>query len=235
LQKTLFFGLSKGIVIVLILAVIETPCFFQIAKASPLIDNIKPQQPSIQICCSWGKELADGVLTYKIIGGDALTQMAVRNAINEWNVKVKGIEITEVTGNTNADIEVNFNLEAHKIDHGVTAAGHTVTNAVTAAQSTNNLDENGFISSVLITISRSAFGDTFDSNKIKQLTQHEIGHALGLGHTNFNGDLMSVIVDNNKTGSISKCDIDAILEANQWKVVDSDVAPYHPQIDRLYC
>jgi predicted Zn-dependent protease len=234
LQKTLFFGLSKGIVIVLILAVIETPCLFQIAKASPLIDNIKPQQPSIQICCSWGKELADGVLTYKIIGGDALTQMAVRNAINEWNVKVKGIEITEVTGNTNADIEVNFNLEAHKIDHGVTAAGHTVTNAVTAAQSTNNLDENGFISSVLITIARSAFGDTFDSNKIKQLTQHEIGHALGLGHTNFNGDLMSTIVDN-KTGSISKCDINAILAADQWKVVDSGVTPYHPQVDRMDC
>ena len=117
----------------------------------------------------------------------------------------------------------------------MTAAGHTVTNAVTAAQSTNNLDENGFINSVLITISRSAFGDTFDSNKIKQLTQHEIGHALGLGHTNFNGDLMSVIVDNNKTGSISKCDIDAILEANQWKVVDSGVTPYHPQVDRMDC
>lgn len=235
MQKTLFFGLSKGIVIVLILAVIETPCFFQIAKASPLIDNIKQQQHSIQICCSWGKKLVDGVLTYKIIGGDVLTQMAVRNAINEWNAKVKGIEITAVSGNINADIEVNFNLEAHKIDHGVTAAGHTVTNAVTAAQSTNNLDENGFINSVLITISRSAFGDTFDSNKIKQLTQHEIGHALGLGHTNFNGDLMSVIVDNNKTGSISKCDIDAILEANQWKVVDSGVIPYHPQVDRMDC
>ena len=88
MQKTLFFGLSKGIVIVLILAVIETPCFFQIAKASPLIDNIKQQQHSIQICCSWGKKLVDGVLTYKIIGGDVLTQMAVRNAINEWNAKV---------------------------------------------------------------------------------------------------------------------------------------------------
>jgi len=209
LQKTLFFGLSKGIVIVLILAVIETPCIFQMTKASPLSDNIKQQQHSIQICCSWGNKLADGALTYKIIGGDALTQKAVRNAINEWNAKVKSIEITEVSG-------------------------HTVTNAVTAAQSTNNLDENGFISSVLITIARSAFGDTFDSNKIKQLTQHEIGHALGLGHTNFNGDLMSTIVDN-KTGSISKCDINAILAADQWKVVDSGVTPYHPQVDRMDC
>lgn len=234
MQKILFCGLSKGIVIVLILVVIEASCLFQVAKASQLTDNIRQQQHSIQVCCSWGNKLADGVLTYKIIGGDALTQKAVRNAINEWNAKVKGIEITEVSRNINADIEINFNPEAHKIDHGVTAAGHTITNAVTAAQSTNNLDENGFISGVLITISRSAFGNTFDSNKIKQLTQHEIGHALGLGHTNFNGDLMSIIVDN-KTGSISKCDIDAILEANQWKLVDSGVTPYHPQVDRMDC
>jgi len=30
-------------------------------------------------------------------------------------------------------------------------------------------------------VSRSAFGNTFNSDKIEQITEHEIGHALGLG------------------------------------------------------
>jgi predicted Zn-dependent protease len=243
-KRIIFSVLMKGMVIALILVVIAiSNIFFQAVKAYIPTDNInkKPQyqQHSIKVCCSWGEKLAHGILTYKIIGGDEVAQQAVRNAIKQWNIKLKSIEIIEVSeGNINADIEVIFNSKAQKIDNGVSVvastAGHIIRNAVTAGQSINNFDENGFITNVQIIISRSAFGNTFSSNKIEQLTEHEIGHALGLGHTNFNDDLMSVIV-NDKTGSISKCDINAVLKANEWKLLDSSSTPYNPQVDHVYC
>ena len=106
--------------------------------------------------------------------------------------------------------------------------------AVTAGQSVDNFDENGFITSVRISISRSAFGNTLSFSKIQQLTEHEIGHALGIGHTNFNGDLMSVILSG-KSRAISKCDINALLEANQWKIVEHSNAPHAPLRNYINC
>jgi hypothetical protein len=93
------------------------------------------------------------------------------------------------------------------------SAGYTLQSAVTAGQSINNFDENGFITSVRISIYRSAFGNILGLSEIEQITEHEIGHAFGLGHANFNDDLMSVVV-RGESGSISKCDINATIGVN---------------------
>ena len=65
---------------------------------------------------------------------------------------------------------------------------------------------------------------------------HEIGHTLGLGHANFKGDLMSPVI-NQESGSISKCDISGVFDANQWKLAGSGVTltPFHPQRDHVNC
>ena len=220
-------------------AIVTSTTFLQDVKGSISLDNSNKKQPLkhfIQVCCTWGHKLTNGTLTYKIIGADVATQQAVKNAINKWNTKLKAIKITETK--SYPDIEVNFNPIAQNIDGiigaGTTSAGHTRRNSVTAGQSVNNFDENGFITSVRISISRSAFGSTLSLNKIEQLTEHEIGHALGLGHANFNGDLMSVVVSG-KSGSVSKCDINAIMEANQWKLVESSNIPHDPVVDHINC
>ena len=54
------------------------------------------QQESMRICCAWGDKLADGVLTYKIVGDsintdNAEAEQAVYNAINVWNSRLHGI------------------------------------------------------------------------------------------------------------------------------------------------
>jgi len=54
----------------------------------------------------------------------------------------------------------------------------------------------GLITDVIITISKSAFGDKLSSDMTTQIAKHELGHALGLGHANFNGDLMSPTLNN---------------------------------------
>lgn|SRR5690242_2452225 len=226
-------------IVLMSVAIVTSTTFLQDVKGSISLDNSNKKQPLthfIQVCCTWGHKLTNGTLTYKIIGADIVTQQAVKNAINKWNTKLKAIKITETK--SHPDIEVNFNPIAQNIDGSIgaetTSAGHTLRNSVTAGQSVNNFDENGFITSVRISISRSAFGSTLSLNKIEQLTEHEIGHALGLGHANFNGDLMSVVVSG-KSGSVSKCDINAIMEANQWKLIKSSNIPHDPVVDHINC
>lgn len=226
-------------IVLMSVAIVTSTTFLQDVKGSISLDNSNKKQPLkhfIQVCCTWGHKLTNGTLTYKIIGADVATQQAVKNAVNKWNTKLKAIKITETK--SYPDIEVNFNPIAQNIEGiigaGTTSAGHTLRNSVTAGQSVNNFDENGFITSVRISISRSAFGSTLSLNKIEQLTEHEIGHALGLGHANFNGDLMSVVVSG-KSGSVSKCDINAIMEANQWKLVESSNIPHDPVVDHINC
>jgi hypothetical protein len=45
---------------------------------------------------------------------------------------------------------------------------------------------------------------------------------------------MSVVVSG-KSGSVSKCDINAIMEANQWKLVESSNIPHDPVVDHINC
>jgi hypothetical protein len=141
-------------------------------KRSLSLDNSNEKQPLkhfIQVCCTWGHKLANGT-PYKIIGADAEEQQAVRSAVYKWNIRLKAIKITEATTNVNADIQVSFNSTAQKIHGsfgGVTAsAGHTLQSAITAGRSINNFDENGFITSVKISISRSTFGNILGLSEI---------------------------------------------------------------------
>ena len=49
----------------------------------------------LQICCSWGNEIADGVLTYRIDdnGDNQKVIQAVHQAVDEWNSKIPNIKL----------------------------------------------------------------------------------------------------------------------------------------------
>jgi len=179
---------------------------------------------SIEVCCAWNDKLADGELTYRISGGDATAQQAVREAIEEWDANI-GLMLTELVinsgnggGKTKADIEVKFK------EGGGTIAG----------QALRKFDRSGFVNSVQISISGKAFGTTNNVIIVKQVTKHEMGHALGLGHANFDGDLMSTTVQSG-SGVISLCDINGVIEANHWKLVDNYNTPHTPHVTHVHC
>jgi hypothetical protein len=174
---------------------------------------------SIQICCAWGEKLVDGSLTYKISGSDSDILQAVRTAIEDWDYKIIGLELDEIDKKKkDADIEVTFE------DDGEEIAGQTV----------NNFNGFGFIDYVEMTISKSAFGTDFDTKTVEQIAKHEMGHALGLGHANFEGNLMTELV-NDGTETIDDCEIKSVNEANQWKLKDGSDSPYAPSKYNVEC
>jgi Matrixin len=192
----------------------------------------------IQICCTWGEELADGELTFMIreegdntnqesvayqsMDSSAPKNNAVRDAVREWDLKINGLTFREVQNRYDADIEIRFK------ERGGEAAGLT----------RNLFDRFGLITKSFITIYEREFPFGFGEDQIEQIAKHELGHALGLGHANFNDSLMSTHVHYG-TGTISTCESQAVYEANHWKLnhrVDrTNYHIYQPNSNYLEC
>jgi hypothetical protein len=193
-----------------------------------------PPAHSIRICCAWDDKLAGGELTYKIFGGDNSAHQAVKAAINAWTTKLNGLKFTEISGTTNsADITISFNNNAKSsIKNSATVKGsHRVD---TVGQTMTTVSGTGLISNAVTTVSESAFGSPFNKAQLKQIAMHEIGHALGIGHANFKGDLMSPML-NDEIGTISQCDVRAVLAANQWELGAAGLSPEAPKVNQIAC
>ncbi|MGN6560282.1 MAG: matrixin family metalloprotease [Candidatus Nitrosocosmicus sp.] len=178
----------------------------------------------IPICCAWGPEIQDGVLTYSILGqsgtggGDKKIDNAVASAVNYWNKNLNGIQIVKSPVSNNADVFISF------INDGKKVAGKTV----------NSIDSNGFIRKSYITLSKEFFNRPFSSGQLEQVAEHEFGHVLGLNHANFNGNLMSAQV-NDGSKTISSCVIEAVNIANSWKIQDGGVSLHGPTKSFVTC
>ena len=200
-------------------------------------NNFFSTSPSIKVCCAWDNKFGAGQLTYIIIGGDASSKRAIVEALNEWASNVNGLQFTEVSDKNSADITLNFqNGESgggsHKQANGlgsVSGSGRTDIVGETILQGSN-----GLINSAQITIATAAFGSSLGTSLVKQIAMHEIGHALGIGHANFKGDIMAPAINYEKV-AISSCDVNAVSSANQWKLVNSGTAPEPPQLDHVNC
>jgi hypothetical protein len=160
---------------------------------------------------------------------DADLRQAVGDAVTEWNTKIPNLNLVNDNSNADADIEVQL------VDGlGGLAAGATML----------RFDEDGFINKATILLPKAAFfieSDSqvfaiqYDSQKLKEIATHEMGHALGLGHADFDSDLMSENLDSDETVNISQCHIDGVLRANQWKFINNDTIPNNPNEDEVSC
>jgi Matrixin len=213
MRHNLLLNVTSMSILIAMLSLLSSYYSYQyVANASTRSSSL-----GLQICCSWGNEVDDGVLTYRI-DDDANPQViqAVHQAVDEWNSKLPNIQLQEATG-SNADIDISTNSKAPKVSHAISIGGPKLSSGkniklVAPGESQISFDSRGFIAHVDITISTKARGNPISSSQLESIAKHEIGHAYGIGHTNFIEDLMSPVL----TGStdISQCDINAIEEAN---------------------
>ena len=164
-------------------------------------------QNILQICCTWGDRLNDGVLTFHTSNNNNQKDTLVRDSFEEWNSKLENVKFMEVKDATKADVLIIFE---HKGEE-------------TVGQTTSLLDEKGFIKSVKIHISLNFNEEKINEDTLSLVLKHEIGHALGLAHSNFH-DLMNPIV-NYQNKAITKCEIDAVKLANNWKLIENLMEP----------
>ncbi|MGH8975122.1 MAG: matrixin family metalloprotease [Acidimicrobiia bacterium] len=174
--------------------------------------------PAIELCCAWGKSLADGVLTY-VLGGDLdpATADVLRGAVGSWDSALGTITLAEVPATEKRpDIIINFN-EGAGDSEGLAITRFTRRGQIRQAE-------------LSVDAPRAPAG----TGAIEQIAKHELGHALGLRHANFDGDIMSPIV-NPVSGPLSACDVAAVTEANRWQTMDGRRNPRAPTATGVSC
>ena len=96
-------------------------------------------------------------------------------------------------------------------------------------------DKQGSIDGTKIIISEDVLEQNFSENIIEQIAKHELGHASGLGHANYEGSIMADLVIEDTTATVSECEINGVYAANSWKFIDSKRNPEHPDRTFISC
>jgi predicted Zn-dependent protease len=186
---------------------------------------------SIDICCTWGEALSDGELTYRISGGNSEVRDAVRSAASEWESNIKNLVLKEDKEDHGpVDINIKFEKEGDDISDKKTERG-----LVTAGITKYELDWQGLIETIRIAIAKGNDDKEFSPEDIKMITEHELGHALGMGHANFKASLMSPTIGNDQPRVISECEIKGVLLANAWKLKSDNNGPSFTGDKRVNC
>jgi hypothetical protein len=185
---------------------------------------------AVAICCAWGNRLSDGKLTYSVSGDDPTALSIVRGAVQAWDEALSDLVLTEVAPNgkrrsQRADIAIAYGP-------GTADGGETPHASGAQGLTTTYLNSKRMVTRVEIGVDGGP--SPVNAGAIEQIAKHELGHALGLGHANWDGDLMSPLVQPTPA-PIPLCDINAVRQANSWKMIDNRRRPKPPPTSQAPC
>jgi hypothetical protein len=164
---------------------------------------------AVAICCAWGNRLSDGVLTYSVSGDDPTALSIIRQAVQAWDDLLPDLTMSEATGKK-IDIAIAYGP-------GSADGGESPTASGAQGLTTTYLNSRRMVLRVEIGIDGGP--SPINAGAVEQIAKHEVGHALGIGHANWDGDLMSPLV-NPTPAPVPACDVNAVRQANSWRMVD---------------
>jgi predicted Zn-dependent protease len=106
--------------------------------------------------------------------------MRPRNAVQEWDRNIDALELEETSSK----------MERYTIEFQEKHEGHDKQKELVAHESINTFDTSSFVHKVLIIVHKAVSDFKFHERTVERIVKHEMGHALGLGHANFDGNLM---------------------------------------------
>jgi Matrixin len=205
----------------LVTGVLAAGAFVVIAVIPSVASSHDLPGAEIDICCAWnGAALADDELTYKISGGSSTLQERAAEGVENWETLPGALTFTPVSGNTKADITI-------KIANG---GGPFVAGQTGLKFRRDRTTSDFFIKAASITVFGARRGD---GDEVEEIAAHEFGHALGVGHANESGFLMSSSLPEIPGPVPTACDRDAVVAANQWYFGNPPPAP--PRVDHVHC
>ena len=83
-----------------------------------------------------------------------------------------------------------------------------------------------------VSISGKVFGSPNGPATLTEITRHEVGHCLGLGHANFD-DLMDPYVGG--ANQISTRGVEGVLKAQHWALKENASSPYQSSLGSVNC
>ncbi len=168
-------------------------------------DDFLAEEPKNNTIPLWGPRWCQDIVTWRIDNFEKITESA-RNemlaGIEIWSHNnPTGITLDEFipTGDEKPDMIIKFKKGGGRVQ----------------GQALQQSD-GGCFTSVKISVSGKAFGRDNPGNQVKSITMQEVGHGLGLLHSDNKNDVMYGTVQNPPNVKLSQCDLDA------WSAVQAN-------------
>ena len=186
--------------------------------------NPEPENNTIPL---WGPTWCKDTITWQISNADKISDSALTEmeaGIAEWaNHVPDGVTLIEFDPieHDSPDMVLKFKRGGGQVQ----------------GQALQRSDNDGCFINVKINVSGQAFGQANPGDQVKSITIQEVGHGLGLLHSDKTSDVMFGTVQEQPNVLLSECDITAWEAVMHWLVEDNldPIDAHIPHVDSVTC